>query len=132
MKNQSKTLSILKITFITLALMFVTGGCERTLIKVPETDEETKSIHQAVVDRDIKQIKLLLSKGIDINTKDYRGRTPLHLVLDVNRFGYRLFKNVAELLISEGSDINSKDNYGRTPLHLAAESAGEDIVKLLK
>lgn len=39
--------------------MFITVGCEQGL---------TKSLHKAAADGDIEQVKLLISKGANVNT----------------------------------------------------------------
>ena len=118
----------IKLICLLLVLTFITVGCENKLTKLPEP---TKSLHKAAADGDIDQVKSLLSRGADVNAKDNRDRTPLHIVLDVDRSKYKLFKDVAEMLIAQGTDVSSKDKYGRTPLHLAAESSQKDIIELL-
>jgi len=73
---------------------------------------------------DIEQVKLLISKGADVNAKDGRGFTPLHLAC----FSVRA---VAELLIAQGANMNAKDKNGRTPLHIAAWSGNVEVAELL-
>lgn len=64
----------------------------------------------------IHNIIFLIKNGININTKDNRGQTPLiHIVLNnINIFNIR--KLIITFLIENGADINIKDNYGNTAL----------------
>jgi ankyrin repeat protein len=69
-----------------------------------------------------KLVELLIAKGADVNAKNARGDTPLHLAC---------YANVAELLIAKGADINAKDRPGYTPLHSAAEANHLEVAELL-
>ena len=70
---------------------------------------------------------LLMRKGADINVRDNRGLTPLHLASCFN-----LNPDVLALLLNRGADIEVTDNFGSTPLHLAAElSSRPDVIKML-
>ena len=52
-------------------------------------------------------------KSIDVNARDEKGSTPLHLA--VNRRDLDLIK----LLLGKGANVNAKDNRGNTPLECA-------------
>ena len=67
-------------------------------------------------------VKWLVSQGLDINTKDYYGKTPLY---------YQMQRGNVMLFIELGADVNAKAKYGDTPLHFAAEHGTADCVKLL-
>ncbi|KAL6697324.1 hypothetical protein J3F84DRAFT_394022 [Trichoderma pleuroticola] len=71
-------------------------------------------------------VKLLLARCADINAKDGRGFTPLHLAVVHGQ------EEVVKLLLDE-VDVNNKTNKqtSRTLLHLAAEKDHEAITKLL-
>ncbi|MFQ6035794.1 MAG: M56 family metallopeptidase, partial [Sedimentisphaerales bacterium] len=79
-----------------------------------ETEATATPLHEAATAGDIKQVKSLLSKGADVNAKDEKGNTPLHIVA---RYGYRQ-KDIAELLIARGADVNAKNEYGTTALYI--------------
>ncbi|MCE1246655.1 MAG: ankyrin repeat domain-containing protein [Firmicutes bacterium] len=64
---------------------------------------------------DITKINLGLIQGIDVNTRDSYGETPLHEAC------LKGLAEVAELLLRKGADVNSVENDGWTPLHLAAQ-----------
>lgn len=114
-----------------LVLMFIAVGCEEKLTKSPEVTkpagppELTKSLHQAVADGDIEQVKLLISKGAEVSAKDDYGQTPLHRAV---LMGHR---DVVEFLVANGASIDPKDNAGRTPLHYAAWAGQRDAAQLL-
>jgi ankyrin repeat protein len=66
--------------------------------------------------------KWLVSQGLDINTKDSYGTTPLF---------YQMQRGNVALFIELGADVNAKAKYGDTPLHFAADYGTADSVKLL-
>ena len=53
-------------------------------------------------------VNSLLAGGADVNARDRFGRTPLHVIRDIE---------MAKMLIDAGADVNARDRYGRTPLH---------------
>ncbi|MCP4134848.1 MAG: peptidoglycan DD-metalloendopeptidase family protein [bacterium] len=55
-------------------------------------------------------LKLLLAKGVDINTKDRSGMAPLHYIVMRDLASTKLF-------ISLGAKVNIRDSKGMTPLH---------------
>jgi ankyrin repeat protein len=73
-------------------------------------------------------VKLLITKGADVNAKDASSeQTSLHAAA---KNGH---EDVVKLLISKGADVNSKDKFGETPLigTIQHYSEEERIVKLL-
>jgi len=95
-----------------------------------QSEEPASLLHQAVAAGDSERVASLLSKGIDVNAKDDKGNTPLHLAA---RYGYKK-KDIAELLIANGADVNARNADGWTPLHFTAwrrYTGHEDITELL-
>lgn len=68
---------------------------------------------------------LLDLKDIDIEIKNNRGRTALHIAAMKNRTA------IVRALIKEGAKVNAKDNDRKTPLHLAAQEGRRDVVEVL-
>ncbi|WP_341816915.1 ankyrin repeat domain-containing protein [Wolbachia endosymbiont (group A) of Agelastica alni] len=87
--------------------------------------EYNRSLLNAVKKRDISEITDLLNRGADVNVKNNRGDTPLHLVA---RNGHL---EVVEKLIENGANVNEKDIHGETPLHRAAEKGRLEVVEKL-
>ena len=84
-----------------------------------------KRLLKAASENEIKLVKEHLAAGVDVNTKDKEGWSPLyHAAL----YGYY---ETVELLISSGADLNSLDEDGFTPLHKAAGQNHWEIVELL-
>jgi ankyrin repeat protein len=70
--------------------------------------------------------RLLAQPGIDVNARDERGRTALHLAAELGRGA------IASLLVEHsGSDLNAKDERGMTPLAAAAFSGDAEITAIL-
>lgn len=80
------------------------------------------TIHAAVRLGDADKTRSFLEKGIDVNTRDENGATPLHLATN---------KDVVELLIVKGADVNAKDKNDCTPLHSAVKEGRQDVAELL-
>lgn len=67
----------------------------------------------AVFMRDIWIIRLLISKGLDINDRNINP-PPLHIAID------KRDRNLVSELLKLGANPDIKDSYGYTPLHFAS------------
>jgi len=120
-----KTQKILVI--LALVLISIFANCSPPLaITTLEMKPQTSPLIRAVLSDDIKKIKLEISKGTNLNFKNYFGWTALH---------YAVVKNSEEMikpLIKNGADINIGDEKrGQTPLHFAAMTGKKQAVELL-
>ena len=70
------------------------------------------TLFEAVNQVDLQGVKDFLAKGADVNAKNHRGKTSLHIA------AWQGHKEIAELLIAKGADVNAK-SYGKTPLDYA-------------
>jgi hypothetical protein len=91
------------------------------------TGNYSNALQAASREGDEQTVKRLLETGqVDIESKDFHGRTPL-LWAAMN--GHEA---VVKLLLETGqADVESKDNFGRTPLSQAVGNGNETVVKLL-
>ncbi|XP_014216109.1 serine/threonine-protein phosphatase 6 regulatory ankyrin repeat subunit A-like [Copidosoma floridanum] len=73
-------------------------------LKVKIKDDMNDSdLHKAVRDEDEEAIKTLLKNGANVNSKNFFGETPLHLVLRVTRTcKTKWIDKIAELLVENG------------------------------
>jgi len=105
------------------ALVLTARAEEKT---APESgDKPSKNLHESAADGDIEQVKLLISKGADVNEKDKEGRTALHYASEKSHI------EVAKLLISQGAYVNAMDRNWAKPLHYAAMHGDRQTVELL-
>jgi ankyrin repeat protein len=99
-------------------------------LNAQQTDDET-ALHFACFRGKPEAARLLLDHGAQVNAKNYRGETPLHLVsrgeYDSPDDGVR----IVELLLERGTDLNSQDNVGWTPLHAASYTGKPEITQVL-
>ncbi len=77
----------------------------------------------AVYDGDVAKVKELLSEGLDVNSRDGFGRTPLMLAVHQNH------GEIAKLLIDNGADPNARQSEGVSVLAIARRDLA--LVKLL-
>ncbi|XP_068726064.1 transient receptor potential cation channel subfamily A member 1-like [Montipora capricornis] len=84
-----------------------------------------KLLHLAALSGSEADVQKLLKKGVDVNTPDSLGKTPLHNAI--------LGKHIetVKLLLKSGADVKSVDERGDTPLHVAVKVNSEAIVTLL-
>jgi len=75
-------------------------------------------------DKDI--IKLLIKKGVDVNSTDYNQSTILILV----SCAYGL--DTVEYLIENGANVNAKNNNGDTALKMAIKYKNDQVIDFLK
>ena len=75
-------------------------------------------IHYASLYLDSKVVELLIKYGADVNARNYKNETPLHLVTD---------ENITSVLIKNGADVDILDNNNRTALDNAIESDSINI-----
>ena len=103
-------------------------------------------------------VNVAAKNGMDINTKDNWGQTPLHEALTAGNMemvialvkckadialpditgltplhvaSMKLNPAFAELLIKSGADVNARDYNDATPLHFAAWCDADNVIKLL-
>lgn len=68
---------------------------------------------------------LVTRKGVNINFRDSRGRTPLHHAGEMNQ------EMVVSRLIEIGADIEAQDHRGNTPLHVACAKRASGAARRL-
>ena len=100
--------------------------------------EQGKFVHDAVNALRVDDVKLLVAQGIDVNTQDHRGFTPL-LVAAGYYQGYqshldddeaRLRTAIAEILIASGAEVNLGGANDWQPLPKAIENKNFAMVDL--
>ena len=74
-------------------------------------DKHSLLLYKAIEENDIKTIKRLVNKGININMVNEFGETPLHSAASCGR------TDIAKYFIELGANVNAKDMDGFTPLH---------------
>jgi len=82
-------------------------------------------LHSAVSVGDVRQAAALLSKGIDVNSRDNWMRTPLWIAA-INKD-----IEMAELLLENGAKINVLDKDNKSSLYYPAQQGGVEMVKFL-
>ncbi|MFZ5867579.1 MAG: ankyrin repeat domain-containing protein [Thermodesulfobacteriota bacterium] len=138
---------VLRLTRTTLAtgvilLLLVSPG-------LPQTVDENQELMQAARKGHLQEVERLLDNGVDVNTEDEKGRTPIawaaigghrDVVNMLKSHGgkYTLFiaaaigdTGEAQRLIDSGAEVNATDKVGLTALMWAAEKGHTDVMRLL-
>ncbi|EAU38562.1 predicted protein [Aspergillus terreus NIH2624] len=86
----------------------------------------TERLCQAIVDHDLETVQEWLSQeSADPNTRDYTGRTPLHLACIAST------PSIVQCLVDHGARLTARVADGRTALHFAAARGAVEIVRIL-
>ncbi|XP_031619747.1 serine/threonine-protein phosphatase 6 regulatory ankyrin repeat subunit B-like isoform X2 [Contarinia nasturtii] len=86
---------------------------------------EQLALFVAVENAHKEMVKLLISRGANINAEDKDKQTPLHVAARMGN------KKVAELLISHGANINAEDKDKETPISKATKNGQKEMAELL-
>ena len=73
--------------------------------------------YNAIRAGDTAAVRQLVQSGVDVNTKDRRGGTPLLYAAAVGT------PQIMRLLIDAGADVNARTSFGATPLLWSAANA---------
>ncbi len=82
-------------------------------------------LHDAAKNGDIRTVQILLDLGMDVNTRDDRGRTALHCATAFNHV------LIVELLLTRGANTAAQAAWVPPPLCLAAQKGYMDIAGFL-
>eukprot|EP01012_Entosiphon_sulcatum_P063024 TRINITY_DN8992_c0_g1_i1.p2 TRINITY_DN8992_c0_g1~~TRINITY_DN8992_c0_g1_i1.p2 ORF type:complete len:153 (-),score=25.88 TRINITY_DN8992_c0_g1_i1:81-539(-) len=99
---------------------------------VEKKNDQARRLVDAVKKGDVQDtrkgvgVQSLLQRGVDPNSADGGGCTPLHYACSNGQLHV-----VKALLDHPGINVNAQDSYGRTPLHWAVSSGHVDVVKML-
>ena len=86
----------------------------------------TARLCSAIVDGNIEYVQnWLAQEGVNPDTRDFTGRTPLHLAVMSST------AQIVKLLVDAGTRLVARLADGRTALHLAAARGDVEIVKIL-
>lgn len=83
-------------------------------------------LHIAVNHNNINVVKLLIAVGVNVNTPDINGETPLHAATFIT-----LDPEIAKVLLGAGASVNAKDMRYYTPLHYAALYNNVNVIRIL-
>lgn len=78
--------------------------------------------HNDFTDGDARVLRVLVEHGVDVNSENADGRTPMHVAAMVHR-KYRGSALILQAMVNRGGDINRADRNGRTPLHILCDDA---------
>lgn len=82
-------------------------------------DELVGAIFRAIEVHSVDVVEHLLSNGVDTNTADYSGRSPIHYAAGGND-DVKADLQILELLVAGGAAVNGQDELRWTPIHIAA------------
>eukprot|EP00045_Choanoeca_perplexa_P017886 m.270125 g.270125 ORF g.270125 m.270125 type:complete len:1488 (+) comp17666_c0_seq11:676-5139(+) len=85
--------------------------CE-TLVNQYDKSQNTRPLHSAASHGSAAIVKVLISKGVNVNAKDKDHRTALHLAY---LHGHDA---VVKVLLANKAEVEAKDKQGKTPLEL--------------
>lgn len=95
-------------------------------IDAKNTEERLTPLHLAAAsDEHIDTATLLLERGANIEARDSRGRTPLHLAIEKSSHA------IVALLLDKGADVWARLHRGGSCLHLAASVHDAALTELL-
>lgn len=87
------------------------------------------TLHQAIIRRNHRQVRLLTNVGCNVNRPDSRMRTPMRLVCDLDNEHLRV--SLGRLLLRHGAGIHQKDEFGISVFCHACINQRTKLVELM-
>uniref|UniRef100_A0A0G4HNR4 Uncharacterized protein n=1 Tax=Chromera velia CCMP2878 TaxID=1169474 RepID=A0A0G4HNR4_9ALVE len=89
------------------------------------------AVHHAAVGGNMETVLALLRRGVDVNCRDDKGRTPIFCTVMQGRGTARDNVEVAECFLSWGADLNARNSDGCTILHFSVAHGAEKVAELV-
>lgn len=110
------------------ALALIDAGADVRALPAPgDRDQRSLAVLAAVLP-DLRLLRALIAKGVDLNTA-HAGMTPL---LGATRDSWHGRPEAVMTLLSNGADPRTRDGEGNTALHFAARSTDPGVAALLR
>jgi hypothetical protein len=93
----------------------------------PVTDVTPASLFDAVEKGEFQKVKYSINAGVNVNTRDKFGFTPLHYAAK-----YNAHVDILKYLVSQGAEVNAKSDNGFTPLDYAIAFNHQENITYLK
>ena len=90
---------------------------------------EKSDIHVAAYAGDLPKVKQLVAGGVDINKRDKKKLTPLHLAAFQGNVRHIA---MAKWLLANGADARARNFEGKTPLDVASERGHTEIADVIR
>ena len=100
------------------------GQTPRDIVAKVENNQ-AKTLYEAAADGNIALVKSLIAGGVDVNTPNIWGWTPLYIASGIG------YEDIVNLLIAKGANVDTPNKSGETPLHFAFSNGHKDIAELL-
>lgn len=97
----------------------------RSGLGVPYTDVRATALFVAVERQHLPIAEFLLKSGVDVNSKDSVGQTPLHRATHCGH------GDMVRFLLSHDANVDCKNDDGRTPWSANVRGKYHDVLKLL-
>jgi len=88
----------------------------KSATRSPETAQLFETLRQQPGEDTSFWTEHWINAGADLNSRDYRGRTPLHIAVEHGNC------TATDMLVQEGADPNLRDRDGRSPIDVAART----------
>lgn len=107
------------------AVITVFGLCCPAAAGTADEKRQGEELIDATKRGDLTSVESLVQAGVNVNSRNAAGRTPMHLACGDGNL------NLCEYLLEVGGDYDAKDIYHRSPLSLAAWHGYTEIVQAL-